>query len=110
MDRGAYASTTGVPHCPFEYGRVTMWSVKYLPKPGAARMASRSAADLGEADGRTSNSDIAGLVPWGRGGWSAGADLDERGYREAARYLSAPYVDDDLVALLQARVELDERE
>src|SRR5699024_11268043 len=45
-----------------------------------------------------------------KGRVSAGVVLHERGYREAARYLSPPYVDDHLVALPEARVQRDERQ
>src|SRR5699024_275937 len=94
---------------PSAYCRVTMWSVKCRPNPGAARIAARSSADRGAAEGRISKSDMRSRS-WGGWGGSAGVDLDERGYRESARYLAPAYVDHDLVVLLQSRVHPDERQ
>src|SRR4051794_1919147 len=60
IDSGAYG--TSCPSCqprPSVHLMVTMWSVKCRPKPGAARIASRSTADSGCADGFSS---IVGVV------------------------------------------------
>src|SRR4051812_6919945 len=97
-----------------------MWSVKYLPKPGSARIASRSLSVAGLAARETVNSGeslVMGpiLYPRANGFLPSERALtrfhgDERRAHDLAFGGAAAHVDGDLLTVIDSRVGVDQRQ